>query len=123
MNIIYSDGGTRGSRICMYDKQLEKFIVKHRYSPNNRSAPLTNNELEYLALIYCIEYCRNVYSKKKVEIKVDSLLVANQINGKWRVTTEHLIALYERCMKLLTKNISVSWISRDFNLAGHVLES
>jgi ribonuclease HI len=123
MNIIYSDGGTKGSRICMYDKQLEKFIVKHRYSPDNRSTPLTNNELEYLALIYSLEYCRNVYSKKKVVIKVDSLLVANQINGKWRVTTEHLIALYERSMKLLTKNISVSWISRDFNLAGHVLES
>ena len=123
MNIIYSDGGTRGSRICMYDKQLEKSIVKHRYSPDSRSTPLTNNELEYLALIYSLEYCRNVYSKKKVVIKVDSLLVANQINGKWRVTTEHLIALHERSMKLLTKNISVSWISRDFNLAGHVLES
>jgi len=120
MNIIYSDGGTRGSRICMYDKQKEKYVIKTR---KNLERPLTNNELEYLALIYCIEYSNNVYSKKKVKIKVDSLLVANQINGKWRVTTEHLIPLYEKCMRLLTDNISVTWISRDFNLAGHVLES
>ena len=28
MNIIYSDGGTRGSRICMYDKQKEKHLEK-----------------------------------------------------------------------------------------------
>lgn len=120
MNIIYSDGGTKGSRICMYDKQKEKCVIKTR---GNSERKLTNNELEYLALLYCIEYCNNVYSKKKVKIKVDSLLVANQINGKWRITTKHLIPLYEKCMKNITEYITVSWISRDFNLAGHVLES
>jgi ribonuclease HI len=117
VNFIYSDGGTRGSRICMYDKQLEKFIVK------TRGGKLTNNELEYLALIYCLEYVNNVYSKKNVTIKVDSLLVANQINGKWRITTDKLIPLYNKCKKIINKKTKVVWISRDFNLAGHVLES
>jgi len=119
VNVIYSDGGTRGSRICMYDKQLEKYIVKTR----GGDKLLTNNELEYLALIYCLEYINNVYSKKKVIVKVDSLLVANQVNGKWRTTTEKLIPLHSKCKKLLNKNTKVSWISRDFNLAGQVLEN
>ena len=50
------------------------------------------------------------------------MLVVNQINGKWRVTTVTLRPLWEKCMRLMTDRIKIKWISRDFNLAGHVLE-
>ena len=50
---IYVDGGTRGSRICLVDRSKDLTTVK------TRTGDLTNNELEYLALIYALEYIKN----------------------------------------------------------------
>lgn len=82
----------------------------------------TNNELEYLALLYGLEYVNNNHTKVKVTIYSDSMLIVNQINGKWRVTTPTLIPLYNKCLKLLRPNITVRWVKRDLNKAGWVLE-
>ena len=114
---IYVDGGTRGSRICLVDKNSNMTKIKTR-----GGAP-TNNELEYLALEYALQYIYNRYKNKDVTIYSDSLLIVNQINGKWRVTTEHLIPLYEKCNKKMTEKIKLVWVSRKKNLAGHRLES
>jgi len=92
---IYIDGGTRGSRICLVDKNEDFTIVK------TRGEGLTNNELEYLALEYALRYIENRYSSKDVTIYSDSKLVVSQINGEWRVTTESLRPLY---LKMYKKN-------------------
>lgn len=113
---LYIDGGTRGSRICLVDRDDDFTIVK------TRGAGLTNNELEYLALEYALRYVENRYSKKDVTIHSDSKLVVNQINGDWRVTTETLRPLYLKCMKRMNSKIKLKWVRRDFNFAGHVLE-
>lgn len=113
---IYIDGGTRGSRICLVDKNENKIIIK------TRGGKPTNNELEYLALLYALEYCNNRHKNDYVEIYSDSRLVVNQINGKWRITTETLKPLYEKCSIKMRDNYILKWISRDYNLAGHVLE-
>ena len=58
MIAIYIDGGTRGNKICLVDtNKKNKIIVKRRDGAN------TNNELEYLALIYALEYINNNYDK------------------------------------------------------------
>ena len=82
----------------------------------------TNNELEYLALLYGLEYVNNNYTKSKVTIYSDSMLIVNQINGKWRVTTPTLVPLYNKCIKQLKSNTTVKWIKRDLNKAGWVLD-
>ncbi len=114
--MIYVDGGTKGSRICLVDNFKQKIITKFR---GNKP---TNNELEYLAVIYALEYINNNYKHKGVTIYTDSLLVTNQINGKWRVTTERLIPLYNKCIRKMTEKIKVVWVRRDSNLAGIYLE-
>ena len=111
---IYIDGGTRNSRICLVDGN--HVVVKYR-----KKNP-TNNELEYLALLYALGYIRDKYRCKKVTILTDSLLVANQMNCKWRVTTDNLRVLHSKCSSMITSKIKIKWISRKFNLAGHVLE-
>ena len=117
MIAIYIDGGTRGNKICLVDaNKKNKIIVKRRDGAN------TNNELEYLALIYALEYINNNYSDKPVLIHTDSMLVANQINGKWRITTEHLIPLYEKARRKLNKLTKITWVRRNRNLAGIYLE-
>lgn len=114
MKKIYIDGGTRYNQICLVDG--DKVIVK------TRCCKLTNNELEYLALIYALEYCNNVHSKENITIYSDSMLVVKQVTGKWRITTDRLERLHTKVMKKMTDKIKIVWISRDFNLAGHVLE-
>ena len=116
LNEIHIDGGTRNCQICLVDKQKKKIIVKRR------SGALTNNELEYLALIYALEYIKNNYSNVPVLISSDSQLIVNQINGKWRITTEHLISLYEKAIKKMRVDIKLNWIRRNRNLAGIYLE-
>ncbi len=113
---IYIDGGTRGSKICLVDTFKNKTITKFR------GGNPTNNELEYLALLYCLEYINNNHKNRSVDIYTDSLLVANQINGRWRVTTETLKPLHDKCKRRLTDKIKIKWIRRHSNLAGLYLE-
>jgi|TARA_R110000824_G_scaffold12395_2_gene54334 ribonuclease HI len=113
---IYIDGGTRGSKICLVDTFKNRTITKFR------GGKPTNNELEYLALLYSLEYINNNYKNKNIEIYTDSLLIVNQINGKWRVTTDTLRPLYNKCSKKLTEKIKIKWIRRHLNLAGVYLE-
>ena len=111
---IYVDGGTRNHNICLVDGSIT--LIR------NRKDNLTNNELEYLALMYGLGYVKHKYKGEDITIYSDSQLIVNQMNGKWRVTTEKLIPLYEACSRMKTNRIKIKWISRDFNLAGYVLE-
>jgi ribonuclease HI len=115
--VLYVDGGTRHNQICMVDYFKDKTIVK------KRGVNPTNNDLEYLALYYAIQYANNNYSKKNILIYSDSMLVVNQMNGKWRVTTESLKPLFDKCQNIMTEKIKIKWISRKFNRAGWVLET
>ncbi len=78
--------------------------------------------MEYLALKYGLEYINNNYPKKQITIYSDSMLIVNQVNGVWRVTTPKLVPLYYKCIKLLSPNITIRWIKRDLNKAGWVLD-
>jgi len=44
------------------------------------------------------------------------------MNGKWRITTEHLIPLWKKCNKYITSNIKIIWVRREKNLAGIELD-
>lgn len=62
----------------------------------------TNNEAEYLSLIRLLEESlKNGITK--LHIKGDSLLVVNQINGKWKCKKQNLIELREQAKILLEK--------------------
>jgi len=113
---IYVDGGTRGSRICLVDTTDHKTIIK------TRGGDPTNNEMEYLALLYALDYVNNRHKKDNITIYSDSKLMVNQINGDWQVTTDHLQPLYDKCIKRMTDKIKIKWVRRDSNLAGIILE-
>ena len=113
---LFVDGGTKGNRICLIDPQRKKIITKVR------RGKLTNNDLEYLAIIYAIEYARKIYTKEPIEIKSDSMLAVKQINHQWNIKGDNLISLKKRVEGKRTKLISIHWIPREFNLAGVYLE-
>jgi ribonuclease HI len=115
---LYVDGGTRGMVICLHDPQRQKYILK------KRKGATTNNDLEYLAIIYGIEYARKYYPRDKILILSDSRLAVKQINGEYHVNGENLIALHKKVLRKIDNNrMQIKWIRRNFNLAGIHLES
>jgi len=112
---VYVDGGTRGNQICLIDGRRK--ILKHR------RGKLTNNELEYLAVIYGLQYIINHYQNRVVHLYSDSKLIVQQVNGHWKVTTQSLFLLHLKADRLLEKSgVILKWTPRDFNLAGVYLE-
>lgn len=114
---IYVDGGTRGNAICLVDKSEDVYIVKRR-----KGKP-SNNELEYLAIIYCLEYLMQK-GLKHCNVYSDSRLIVKQLNGSWSINNENLKRLNETALLKLSRccGIKIKWIPREKNLAGIHLE-
>ena len=114
---IYVDGGTQKSRICVVDQSNNFENVK------TRKGNPTNNELEYLALLYALSYIHTAkIHARQIIILTDSKLMANQMNDKWRITNEKLAKLNGKCKRMMLPNIRIKWISRKRNKAGFILD-
>lgn len=113
---IYVDGGTRCNQICLVNGSLK--IVK------KRKGRLSNNELEYLAMIYGLEYAIHHFPQEIIHLHSDSKLIVNQLQGKWRVTNQNLFLLHVKAGRLIEKHggVKLVWTPREFNLAGVHLE-
>lgn len=65
----------------------------------------TNNEAEYEAVILALKKARQLFGKEKtkkaeVEVFLDSELVANQLNGKYKIEEERLFPLFIKIWNL-----------------------
>ena len=90
-------------------------------SPVSSNTPrdyFSNNEEEYRGVINALGRCYPgdiVYT--------DSLLVVNQIYGKYKVKTEHLKPMCQVAQDLVKETgATVVWIERENNLAGKIFE-
>ncbi len=79
---------------------------------------LTNNEAEYWALIYALTEIQE-RGLSGVEIRMDSRLVVEQVQGKWKVREPRLQPLHRYVRHLLEKtNVRLVWIPRKENRAN-----
>ncbi len=79
---------------------------------------MTNNEIEYLAVIEAFKY-----AKDGDVIFSDSKVVVNQIKGIFACKKKHLFKSYMRARQLYnTRKVKLQWVSREENLAGKLLE-
>lgn len=114
---IYCDGsGTNGrtSGYCVIagnGSHIEYKIL---------GADYTNNEMEYAGMIRALEIAQGTDI-----VLSDSQLVVNQIAGKWKVKEPRLKPLADKARKILKgkPGVSVKWIPRIENLAGHYIEA
>jgi ribonuclease HI len=60
----------------------------------------TNNVAEYRALISGLEKAHEL-GATEVDVRGDSALVVNQVNGKWRIKEPHLRPLREHAVRAL----------------------
>jgi ribonuclease HI len=82
----------------------------------------TNNYAEYKALIITLEKAI-VLNIKEVEVFLDSKLVVEQMNGKWKVKNENIIPLYNEAKELILhfNSIKFTHVRRAFNKEADAL--
>ncbi len=89
----------------------------------------TNNEMEYLAVFYCLNDNIDSWQKNdNILIQTDSKLIVEQLNNHWSINKKHLRPLNgmvrSELNALLDKGIviAIEWIPREQNKAGYILE-
>lgn len=136
----FVDGGCSGNpgpmRIAILTTDKDLYMPQHTDPPyegtygDNKivmdTGEGTNNQAEYIALYAALYYAHSDKANEFV-IKSDSKLVVEQVNGNWKVKDQKLKELYDEVQKLLAnirseKKVSIKWVPREENLAGHMLE-
>ena len=76
----------------------------------------TNNFAEYEGLRTALDYC-DKNNLNGVHIYLDSLLVVQQVNGKYKVKSKNLKDLYNQCTDLIKKidNLEIYHVPREQN--------
>lgn len=82
---------------------------------------ISSNQAEYFGMIETLQLINpgdTIYS--------DSMLVVNQLNGRWRVKSDNIKFFWKEAKEIikikLKDNIKIKWIPREKNLAGIILE-
>jgi len=92
---IYCDGGARNNPgpaalgvVIDGEKEYSQYLGK-----------ATNNEAEYQAVIFALKKAKQLFGKKEsqnleIEIKSDSALLVNQLNGQYKIKEKNLQPLF-----------------------------
>lgn len=83
---------------------------------------VTNNVAEYGGIERAMYHAMD-HADGPVCFRVDSMLVANQLNGLWKCKASHLQPYYERCLRCLVElrarlgsdNVIVAHVYREYN--------
>jgi ribonuclease HI len=102
--LLYCDGGARGNPgpaaigAVVFDATLDPPALLASVSEYIGTA--TNNVAEYKALIAGLEAVAHLHSRV-IHVRADSLLVINQLRGRWKVKHANMLPLYAEARALL----------------------
>lgn len=122
--IIYTDGGSRGNPgkaaigVVFCNEKGEEIKKYGEYLGDG----LTNNEAEYQAVIFALKKFKSVFGKtiaktSEVEIRSDSELLVNQMQGKYKIENEKIQKFFIEIwnLKIDFENIKFKAIPREKN--------
>lgn len=122
--IVHTDGGSRGNPgpsaigVVICDESGRK-IKEYGQKLEDIS---TNNEAEYEAVIFALKKIKQLFGKDKtaemqVEFRLDSELVASQLNGDYKVSEERMQILFMKVwnLKFDFKKMTFKSIPREKN--------
>jgi ribonuclease HI len=76
----------------------------------------TNNKAEYVALIEALNSLTDEERNEEIRIKTDSMLVAKQLRGEYKVRSSNIVPLYHKVRMLLNKlRWNIKHVPRDEN--------
>lgn len=115
--IVYTDGGSRGNPgpsaaayVILDDK--ERIIDKGgQFMGHN-----TNDQAEYLAVKLALQASRK-FSPIYIHIRLDSMLVVNQIKGIYKIKNKSLLKIHQDIKELISsfQFVDLKHVSRDYN--------
>lgn len=125
--VLYFDGlceprnpggwSTYGWHVCT--EAGEPVQSGHGVAARKGEAHSTNNHAEYSALGFGLRWLTDQgWRGEFLEVRGDSRLVVNQVNGSWACNKEHLRKLRERCLQFLEEladDWRACWIPREEN--------
>ncbi len=122
--IIYTDGGARGNPgpaaigVVFCNEKGQKIKEYSEYIGEN----FTNNEAEYMAVIFALKKFKALFGKKlakqtDLQIRSDSELLVKQLNGKYKILDEKIQKLFLEVwnLRLDFKKVTFRLISREKN--------
>ena len=102
---VHTDGGSRGNPgPSGFGVSINDETQKILYQKGVFLGIMTNNEAEYAGLTHALEWLatnQDIYPIERINLFMDSELIVNQLNGKYKVKAEHLKPLYLNCLKLI----------------------
>lgn len=120
---IYIDGGARGNPGPAALGVLflgEKGELLEKYS--QYIGEKTNNEAEYLALVFALKKAKALFGKEKIEnlpieLKSDSELLIKQMKGEYKIKKPTIQNLFLQAwnLKISFKNLKFYLVSREKN--------
>ncbi len=76
----------------------------------------TNNVAEYRGVIAGLEAARQIDPDARIEVRLDSKLVVEQLSGRWQVKHPAMKPLYERARRAFPANgVTFAWVPRSQN--------
>ena len=115
--VVYFDGGTKYNLICVVRGDIR--VVK------KMKKKMTNNELEWMALLLAIQFMGSRVEGKDITVYGDSKLIINQMNGKNKINKEVFAAIKDQCVAEADYSFDkynnvfrYVWVNRDENKAG-----
>jgi ribonuclease HI len=120
---LFTDGAARGNPgpagagIVIEDDQGMRLRGMHRWLGHK-----TNNEAEYLALIDGLRAVAE-WNPDKLEVRLDSKLVVEQVKGVYRVRKVELQALHKQAMELVRgfRDWEIGHVEREKNRGADAL--
>ena len=121
--MVHSDGGSRGNpgkaacAAVVYDTDGGELLNRAR-----AIGVATNNVAEYEGAVLALELCREL-GATEVWLRVDSELIAKQIQGSYRVKHPDLKPYFARVMELLGsfEKSRIEHVRREENARADVL--
>jgi ribonuclease HI len=75
----------------------------------------TNNESEYLALLFALDFARAL-GYNKLKLMTDSILLYSQLTGRFKVKAKNLKPFFEEVLRRLSEfQWEIEWIPREEN--------
>lgn len=115
--IVNTDGASRGNPGkgaigVVFSNEKGEIIKKYGEYLGDR---VTNNEAEYEAVIFSFKKAKALFGKDKVkkieiEIRSDSELMVNQMNGRYKITEKHLQEKFMNIWNLKTEFGKISFV-------------
>ncbi len=82
----------------------------------------TNNVAEYRGLIAGLEAALAIDPQARIEARLDSKLVVEQMSDRWKVKHRDMIPLAERAREVMAgANVTFTWVPRERNKAADAL--